>query len=303
MVKDLQQRILQLKKEKDIAILAHSYQSPDILEIADVKGDSYLLSVAASKLANKTVIMCGVRFMAETVKMMSPEKTVILPVEESTCPMAEQIDPKRVIEFKEQNPDYIVMAYVNTTAELKAVSDICVTSSSALKIARSVSADNILFIPDKNLGGYIKENVPEKNVVLWDGCCPVHNQVTVEDCINAKKAHPNAKVLMHPELPKEVVAYADLVGSTAAIIDYAMNNSGEFIIGTEIGVKDYLSLQKPDDNFYLLSKKLICPDMRITNLTDVYNALAGTGGVEVVLDEELRKNAKKSIDEMIRLGE
>lgn len=302
MTSELKEKILKLKKEKDIAILAHSYQDTDILDVADVKGDSFLLSVQAQKLSNKTVIMCGVRFMAETVKMMSPEKTVILSVAEATCPMALQISPQRVIDFKKENPDYVVMAYVNTTAELKAVSDICVTSSSALKIAKSVPQKNILFIPDKNLGTYIKRNVPDKNVVVWDGCCPVHNAVTVEDCIEAKKSHPNAKVLMHPELPNDVLEYADLVGSTAAIIDYARANDGEYIIGTEIGVKNSLSLEKPNDKYYLLSKKLICPDMRITNLTDLYNAVAGIGGDEVVLEESLRLAAKKSIDEMIRLG-
>lgn len=302
MIEQLKEKIIKLKAEKNIAILAHSYQSTDILEIADIKGDSFLLSVAAQKLENKTVLMCGVRFMAETIKMMSPEKTVILPVADATCPMALQISPERVVEFKKANPDYVVMAYVNTTAELKAVSDICVTSSSALKIAKNVTQKNILFIPDKNLGTYIKENVPEKNVVVWEGCCPVHNAVTVEDCIEAKKLHPNAKLLMHPELPSDVLKYGDVIGSTAAIIDYARNNDGEYIIGTEIGVKDYLALEKPNDKYFLLSKKLICPDMKITNLTDVYNALAGIGGEEIVLDEDLRLKAKKSIDEMIRLG-
>lgn len=302
MIREIQDKILKLKKEKNISILAHSYQSTDILEIADYRGDSYQLSVIAQKLDCDTVIMCGVRFMAETLKMLSPEKKVILPVKTATCPMAEQISPKRVLEFKKQNPNYKVVAYINTTAELKAVCDVCVTSSSALKIVEAMEAENILFIPDKNLGGYIKKQLPQKNIILWDGCCPIHNNVTVEDCKDAKKAYPNAKILMHPELPPEVLAYADIVGSTSAIINYALEHEEEYIIGTEKSIADYLNLEKPSGSFYQLSKKLMCPDMRITSIMDVYKAMLGECGEEIILEETLRFNAKKPIDEMIRLG-
>lgn len=303
MLRTLQDKILKLKQEKDIAILAHSYQSPDILEIADCKGDSYFLSVAAKDIAAKTVIMCGVRFMAETVKMLSPEKTVILPVENAACPMAEQITPERVLQFKEGHPDYKVVAYVNTTASLKAVCDVCVTSSSALKIVGKIKEKNILFIPDKNLGSYVKQNLPDKNILLWDGYCPVHNSVSEEDCLAAKKAHPNAKVLMHPELPAEVLRHADLVGSTADILSYARSSEEDCVIGTETSIVDTLKLEKPDCNYYLLSKRLICPDMRITTLSDVYHAMLGKGGAVIELDEDIRLKAKRTIDEMIRLGE
>lgn len=302
MIREVQDKIIALKKEKNIAILAHSYQSTDILEIADFKGDSYQLSVIAQDLDCDTIIMCGVRFMAETLKMLSPEKKVILPVKSATCPMAEQITPERVIEFKKQNPNFKVVAYINTTAELKAVCDVCVTSSSALKIVENIDSNDILFIPDKNLGSFIKKSLPHKNIVLWDGYCPVHNAVTVDDCINAKKAYPNAKILMHPELPKEVLAYADVVGSTSAIINYALENDDECIIGTEKSIADYLNLIKPTGKFYQLSKKLMCPDMRITTITDVYKAMLGEAGEEIILDEQLRLNAKKPIDEMISLG-
>lgn len=302
MIREVQDKIVALKKEKNIAILAHSYQSTDILEIADFKGDSYQLSVIAQDLDCDTIIMCGVRFMAETLKMLSPEKKVILPVKSATCPMAEQITPERVIEFKKQNPSYKVVAYINTTAELKAVCDVCVTSSSALKIVENIDSNDILFIPDRNLGSFIKKSLPHKNIVLWDGYCPVHNAVTVEDCIQAKKTYPNAKLLMHPELPKEVLAYADVIGSTSAIINYALENDHECIIGTEKSIADYLNLIKPTGKFYQLSKKLMCPDMRITTITDVYKAMLGETGEEIILDEQLRLNAKKPIDEMISLG-
>lgn len=303
MLTELQKKILELKKQNNCAVLAHSYQSPEILEVADYRGDSFQLSVKAKELECDTVVMAGVRFMAETLKILSPEKKVILPVAEATCPMAEQISPERVAQFKRENPDYAVVAYINTTAELKAVCDVCVTSSSALKIVKNLEAKNILFVPDKNLGNYIKEAVPEKNIVLWDGSCPVHNAVTAEDCIAAKKAHPNAKILMHPELPKKVLAYGDVIGSTSAIIEYALNTDEECIIGTEKAIADFLNLIKPEGRFYQLSKKLICPDMRITTLMDIYRAVNQTGGVEIELEESLRLAAKKPIDAMIALGD
>lgn len=302
MIRNLQDEILKLKKEKNICILAHSYQSPDVLEIADITGDSYMLSVAAKDLTCDTVIMCGVRFMAETVKMLSPEKEVILPVEAATCPMAEQILPERVTAYKKENPGHKVVAYVNTTAELKAVCDVCVTSSSAVKIVKNIKEKDILFIPDKNLGAYVQKLVPEKNIILWDGYCPIHNAVTAEDCIEAKKAHPNAKILMHPEIPQEALQYADIIGSTSAIIDYAKNTDEECIIGTEKSIADYLNLAKPEGKYFQLSKKLMCPDMRITTLSDVYRAITGQSGEKIVLDETISRSACKTIDEMIRLG-
>ncbi len=302
MLRELQDKILKLKKEKNIAILAHSYQSTDILEIADFRGDSYQLSVIAKELDCETVIMCGVKFMAETLKMLSPEKKVILPIAQATCPMAEQISPERVVQFKKENPTFKVVAYINTTAELKAVCDVCVTSSSALKIVSALDTKDILFIPDKNLGAYISSQLPQKNIVLWDGYCPIHDAVTVKDCIEAKQLHPNAKVLMHPELPPEVLAYGDVIGSTTAIINYALDTDDECIIGTEKSIADFLKLQKPDGKFYLLSKKLMCPDMRMTTLSDVYAAMISDSGHEVILSDELLAAARKPIDEMIRLG-
>lgn len=302
MLSDLQQDILTLKDEKNTAIVAHSYQSPEILEIADVTGDSFALSVAAAKLRQSTIVMCGVGFMADTVKILSPEKKVILAREEATCPMADQISPERVLAYRKEHPDHAVVAYVNTTTELKAVADVCVTSSSALEIVKKLPQKDILFIPDKNLGGYVKKLLPEKNIILWDGMCPIHGEITEKEALEVIEAHPEATVLMHPELPKEVLQHADVIGSTAAIINYALEHDEPCIIGTEKSIADYLALKRPEQKFYLLSKNLICPDMRITTLLDVKKALLGTGGREIVLDEELRLKAKHAIDEMIRLG-
>lgn len=199
MLSELQKEVLALKQKKDIAIVAHSYQAPEILEVADVTGDSFALSVAATKLNKKTIIMCGVGFMADTVKILSPDKTVILAKEEATCPMAEQISPERVLSYRKDHPNHAVVAYVNTTTELKAVADVCVTSSSALEIVKKLPQKDILFIPDQNLGSYVKKMLPEKNIILWDGMCPIHGKITEEECINSISAHPEATVLMHPE--------------------------------------------------------------------------------------------------------
>ena len=303
MIRNLQDQILKLKKEKNVAILAHSYQSPEILEVADLKGDSFQLSKAAATLPNQTVLLCGVRFMADTVKILSPEKTVLLPAPQATCPMAEQIRPEEVLAYKKAHPGHKVVAYINTTIALKAVCDVCVTSSSAEKIISRIPETDILFIPDQNLGAYIQQKAPGKRITLMDGCCPVHNEVTVRHVQEARAAWPGAKLLVHPECPKEVAALADMVGSTSAIIDYAMHTDCDCIIGTEKSIADYLSLMKPERNFPVLTKELICRDMRLTNLMDVYKALAGEGGEEIVIDEALRLAAKKPIDEMIRLGE
>ncbi len=303
MTHDLQKEIIRLKREKNIAILAHSYQSVDILEVADYTGDSFKLSTLAQTMEQQTVILCGVRFMADTVKILSPEKRVILPVAEATCEMALQVTPEQVLAFKAAHPDFKVVAYINTTTELKAVADVCVTSSSALKIVGNLKEKDILFVPDKNLGSYIKKQLPQKNIQLWHGCCPIHNAVTEADCEAAKKAHPEAKLLMHPELPAPVLKYADVVGSTADIIRYALEHDEDCVIGTERSVRDYLVALRPERRYYLLSKQMLCPDMRMTTLMDVYRAVLGEGGEEIRLEETLRLKAKHAIDEMIRLGQ
>ncbi len=301
MILNVQKQIIALKNEKDIVILAHSYQSPEILEIADAVGDSFALSTVAAKYPQKTVILCGVKFMAETVKILSPEKKVILPVSTATCPMAEQITPQEVIAFKQKNPIFKVVAYINTTAQLKTVCDVCVTSSSAIKIMSRIK-EPVLFIPDKNLGSYIKSQLPGKDIILMNGCCPVHDSVTEDDVKAIKAQYPDMKIAMHPELRSEVLKYADYIGSTTGIIDYVASVEGDVIIGTEKSIADHLNLKFPRRNFPILSKRLICPDMRMTTLMDVYKAMIGTGGEEIIIDEETRLKAKVPIDAMIELG-
>ncbi len=303
MIKDIQQQIINLKKEKDICILAHCYQSPDILEIADFVGDSFALSVEASKVSNKTVIMCGVRFMAETVKILSPDKKVILSNSDAGCPMAEMMDREVIAQVKEQYPDYTVVAYINTTSELKTICDVCVTSSSALKICSQLESKNILFIPDCNLGDWIAKQLPDKNFKLLNGGCPTHARMSAADVKKAKEKHPNALFLVHPECKPEVVELADYVGSTTGIMSYAeKSDAEEFIIGTENSIVSHLLLSCPDKKFYPLSKDCICHNMKATTLVDVLNCCKGTFGEEITLEPEIYEGAKRCIDEMIRLG-
>lgn len=300
---ELQQEILRLKKEKDICILAHSYQAREIVEIADFTGDSFQLSVQAKNAPQSTVIMCGVRFMAETVKVLSPEKTVYLANGEAGCPMAEQMDKDFIESVKQRYPDYAVVAYINTTAELKTICDVCVTSSSAVKIVRKLPNQNILFIPDCNLGDYVAKQVPEKHLQLLQGGCPIHARVTEQEVREARALHPDAELLVHPECTPKVVAHADFVGSTSAIMEHAAaSDRKEFIIGTEGSIAEHLSYRCPDKRFYLLSKNLLCANMKLTTLTDVYRTVSGQGGAEITLDEDTIVKARRCIDRMIELG-
>jgi len=300
----VQEEILRLKKEKDVCILAHSYVAREIAEIADFVGDSFQLSVKAQHCPQKTVILCGVRFMAETVKILSPEKTVILASEDAGCPMAEQMNVETIRRERERFPGCAVVAYINTTAELKTVCDVCVTSSSAVKIVSNLPEDKILFIPDCNLGQYVKTQVPDKDIRFLRGGCPVHAAMTREDVLAAKAAHPDALFLVHPECVPEVVELADFVGSTAAIMDFAKkSDAGEFIIGTENTIVEHLQYDCPGKKFYPLSKKLICVNMKLTTLGDVANILRdGKGGAKIELPEDVMKQARRSIDAMLAFG-
>ncbi len=302
-IKEMQDEIMRIKKEKDICILAHAYQSHDIWEVADYVGDSFGLAQRAAEAPQKTMIMCGVRFMAETVKLLSPEKTVYLPEPDAGCPMADQIDYDLLAALREKNPGYTVVAYVNTTTEVKTLSDVCVTSSSAVKIVKNMPEKDILFIPDCNLGSWVKKQVPEKNIKLVSGGCPTHVRVTVKDVEKAKAAHPNALLLVHPECLKEVTELADYAGSTTGIMDYAVKSDAkEFIIGTENSIVSHLQLAHPEKRFYALSKDCVCHNMKMTTLGDVYNCVVNGEGESITLTEETMQKARKSIDAMLRLG-
>lgn len=305
-MQELQAEILRLKKETNTAILAHSYQAREIVEIADFTGDSYKLSVDAKGVESDNILFCGVHFMAETAKMLSPEKRVFLANSGAGCPMAEQMDADMIGQLKAREPDRAVVAYINTTASLKTVCDVCVTSSSALKIVNAMESKKILFIPDCNLGSYVKKNIPDKDIKLLQGGCPVHASVTAKDLEKAKSEHPDALVLVHPECVPAVVERADYVGSTSGIMNYAIKSENrEFIIGTELSIAEHLQYECPDKLFYPLSKKILCPNMKLTTLPDVYRSLKGiiTGeAFEILMDDELIVNARKCIDEMMRLG-
>ena len=303
MLYDIQKEILRLKKETNTCILAHCYQAHEILEIADYTGDSFGLSVEAAKTDAPNLLMCGVRFMAETAKMLSPQKRVLLASPSAGCPMAEQFGPEEVVAWKSAHPDGVVVAYVNTTAELKRVCDVCVTSASACKILEKIDAPQILFIPDANLGSYIKKQLPHKNITLWNGCCPIHASVTEQEVLEAKKEHPAALLLAHPECTAAVLQHADYVGSTTEIMKYAADSAHtEFLIGTENSIVAHLQYALPGKRIYPLSKKLLCADMKLTTLADVLACLKGEGGCEILLPEQTLLEARRCIDQMLLLG-
>lgn len=302
-ITELQQKIVELKKKNDICIMAHAYQSHDIREIADYVGDSFGLSLQARKAGQRNILMCGVRFMAETVKILSPEKRVILANPESTCPMAEQYGKRQALELKKKYPGYTVVSYINTTAELKTVTDVVVTSSSAVKILDNMPENDIIFLPDPNLGGWLAGQLPQKNIELFDGGCPIHMEITEDNVKNARETHPDALILIHPECVGKVSDYADYIGSTTGIMDFAKNSKAkEFIIGTENSIVSYLRFECPEKKFYPLSKKTICADMYMTSLVDVYEAVAEKGGEEIKLEDHVIAQARKPIDRMIELG-
>ena len=301
MTNQLSEKILKLKKEKNAIILAHLYQIPEIQEIADYVGDSYYLSQVARDAKEDLIIFCGVKFMAESAKVLSPEKTVILPAPNAGCPMADMAEVEDVEEMIKKYPDAFKVCYINSSYEVKALCDASETSSSALNIIKNIPNKQILFLPDQNLGGYISEFFPEKEFILWRGFCPTHHRITAEDIIKAKEEHPNVKVLSHPECSKEVRDLSDYIGSTSGIINYATEcEDKEFIIATEEGVLHQLKKKNPDKKFYF-PEVMVCPNMKKTSLQDVYDALDGKKE-EVILDEEIRKKALTSLENMHKLG-
>ena len=301
MMNELSEKILKLKKEKNAIILAHLYQIPEVQEIADYVGDSYYLSQVARDAKEDLIIFCGVKFMAESAKVLSPDKTVILPAPNAGCPMADMAEVEDVEEMIKKYPDAFKVCYINSSYEVKALCDASVTSSSALNIMNNIPNKQILFLPDQNLGGYIAEFFPEKEFILWRGFCPTHHRITAEDVLNAKQEHPNVKVLAHPECSKEVRELSDYLGSTSGIIDYATKcEDNEFIIATEEGVLHQLQKKNPNKKFYF-PEVMVCPNMKKTRLQDVYDALDGKKE-EVILDEEIRKKALTSLENMHKLG-
>lgn len=293
------QEIAALKKERDAVIVAHSYQIGEVQDVADMVGDSFALSKFCALDEHSVIVFCGVKFMAESAKILSPQKTVLLPEISAGCPMAEMVRPKDIDKMRAEYPDAAVVCYVNTTAETKAKCDICCTSSNALQIIKSLPHKDIIFMPDKNLGGYIAQQVPEKNIILWPGYCITHERTTLDDVYSARKNQPDALLLAHPECPANVVAEADFVGSTKQIIDYAKTSEAQkFIIATEMGIFHQLQNDSPNKQFFLLSSGLICPNMKKTTLESVYESLQQMHYV-IELDPEIIEKAKASLERML----
>jgi quinolinate synthase len=283
-------------------ILAHFYVVDEVQEIADYVGDSFFLSKVAASTSADSIIFCGVSFMGESAKILNPGKRVFLPDAAADCFMAHMADPADVAKVRKAYDDLAVVCYINSTAALKACSDVCVTSSNAIKIVKALPNKNIYFIPDGNLGHYVKEQVPDKNIILHPGFCPVHQSIAKEDVLQAKKEHPKAEFLAHPECTAEVLNEADYIGSTAGIIKYAEHSAGkEFIIGTELGVLHNLRYSCPDKKFYAVRGPQICVNMKKVTLQKVYDVLKNETN-EVFVDDDLRKAALKPLDKMLELA-
>lgn len=299
---EIYNKINHLRKEKDVLILAHLYQNLEIQKIADFTGDSFELAKKAKSSDKKNIIFCGVKFMAESAKIMNPDKRVFAPVKNAGCAMADMVKPEDINKAKELHPNAAVVCYINSSAATKAECDMCVTSSNALKIIENMPEKEIIFVPDKNLGSYIAERVSEKKFYIHSGYCPVHKQVSADTARKIKSLHPEALLLVHPECEKEVVELADAVGSTSMIIDYAKKSENKsFIIGTERAVFEKLTEECPEKDFYLLDDSLVCDDMKMTTLEDLLNTLENLDD-EIILDEQIMINARKCLDRMLEAG-
>jgi quinolinate synthase len=300
--KELVQEIQRLKEEKNALILAHNYQIPEIQAVADILGDSLKLSIEAAKTDKDIIVFCGVKFMAESAKLLSPDKKVLLPALDAGCPMADMQDAKALREMKKEYPGVPVVTYVNSNTDVKAETDICCTSSNAVNVVKSLDSNRVIFGPDKNLGSYVQQFVEDKEIILWNGFCPTHEAVKSEEVIKVKLKNPGVKILVHPEANPSVVELADFVGSTSQMINYVKENDDEkFIIGTEMGILNIMSKENPNKDFKLLSPKLICVNMKKTNLKSLYDAL-NEEKHEITIDEEIREKAKRSLDKMIKIN-
>lgn len=299
---NIKDRISELKREKDVAILAHYYVDGEVQKIADYVGDSFYLSKIATGLKQKNILFCGVKFMGESAKLLSPEKRVVMADDFADCPMAHMVTVEKIEEVRNQYDDLAVVCYVNSTAEIKAVSDVCVTSSNALRVVQKIPQKNIFFVPDENLGRYVAKKIPDKNFILNDGFCHVHKSITADNVIRAKEIYPEALVLTHPECTEEVIALSDFVGSTSEIIDFATNTDCEkFIICTEMGVFFELQEKNPDKKFYSVGHRQFCPNMKKVTLDKVELALEKMTSI-VELPNDIIVEARKPLQRMLELS-
>lgn len=298
----LTEEINRLKKEKDAVILAHYYAEPEVQEVADYVGDSFYLSRVAVGLAEQTIVFCGVSFMGESAKILNPGKTVLMPDLSADCQMAHMADAGTIRRMREKYEDLAVVCYINSTAELKKYSDVCVTSANAVEIVKALPNRNIFFIPDKNLAHYVAEQVPEKHFVFNEGYCPVHEELQLRELMEAKAMHPDAEVLSHPECREEVLKESDYIGSTSGIIQYAArSDSREFIVCTETGVRWKLEKDNPEKKFYFTKTEPVCRDMKLNTLEKLLHVLK-TGENAVEVDQELQELSKKPLERMLELA-
>ncbi|WP_408956300.1 quinolinate synthase NadA [Natroniella sp. ANB-PHB2] len=294
-------KINRLKKEKNAVILAHNYQIEEVQAIADYTGDSLGLSQKAADIEEDIIVFCGVDFMAESAAILAPNKTVLLPEINAGCPMAEMITAEKLREKKKEYPDAAVVCYVNSSAAVKAESDICCTSSNAVEVVKAVSNKQILFVPDQNLGHYVSQQT-DKEIILWDGYCITHHRMLPEYITEVREAHPKAPIIVHPECRPEVVELADFVGSTGQITKYAQESNAEtIIVGTEMGILYKLRLQNPDQNFYLLNQGLICQNMKLTSLENIAEALEKMQ-YRIEVDNQTRIKAQEALDKMLEIN-
>jgi quinolinate synthase len=300
MEKSVVQQIEKLKKTHNAVILAHNYQRPEIQDIADFVGDSLDLSLKATKTEAKVIVFCGVDFMAEAAQILNPEKTVLLPDKTANCPMAEMVDAESLGWLKKEHPDAEVVAYINTTADVKALADICCTSANGVKVVKSRKAKKIIFVPDRNLGLYIQSQAPEKEMILWPGVCRTHHDITKEEVLRLKQQHPKAELLVHPECQPDIIKLADYAFSTNGMVDHVKTSpTKEFIIGTEQGLCYRLEKENPGKKFYPIASA-ICPNMKKTTLEKVLKSLQ-TLEPKIHLSEEIMQKARIPLQRMMEL--
>ncbi len=295
----MDKQIEKLKKEKKAVILAHFYAPDEAQKVADFVGDSFYLAKVAKQTKADIIVFCGVSFMGESAKILNPDKKVLMPDLTADCPMAHMVAPGKIQEMRDKYDDLAVVCYINSTADLKCQSDVCVTSSNAVKIVKGLPNKNIFFIPDRNLARYVAEEVPEKNIIINDGCCPIHAAITKEQLHKAKEEHPDAKILTHPECEPDVLAISDYIGSTADIISYANKSEWkEFIICTENGVAYQLKKDNPEKQFYFVNPVPCCRDMKCNTLENILSVLQNENN-EVEVDEETRLRANLPLKRML----
>lgn len=298
--RELRERLEQLKKERNAIILAHYYQRDEIQEVADFRGDSFLLAQKAAETDAEVIVFCGVHFMGESAKILAPNKTVIIPDERAGCPMADMVNVEGLRKLKAQHPNAKVVTYINSSAEIKAETDICCTSSNAVKVIESLDAEEIIWVPDKNLGHYVQEKTG-KNLIIWEGYCNTHDMLTVKDVVEMKAKYPNAAFVVHPECRPEVVEMGDFVGSTTALIDYCKNSAHtEFIVGTEDGTGYQLRKDSPNKAFHFATKYLVCPNMKVNNLKKLVKCLE-TMQPQIYVPPQVAERAKLSLERMLQV--